>query len=43
MKNEIDLAIKLSKFIHDYCENGVLHDVGLKLLEIIREHEKENQ
>lgn len=36
---DIELALKLSAYVHDTCEN-VPHDIGLKLLKIIKEFEK---
>ena len=32
-----DLALKLSIYVHDTCKE-VPHDIGLKLVEIIKEH-----
>jgi len=35
---KIELAIKLSRYIHNVCEN-VPHDIGLTLVNIIEKHE----
>ena len=37
VRADVDLAIKLSKYVHDNCKD-VPHDIGLKLVEIISEH-----
>ena len=35
LADNTDLAIKMSKLVHDQC-NDVPHDIGLKLLELIK-------
>jgi hypothetical protein len=37
VRTDVDLAIKLSKYVHDNCKE-VPHDIGMKLIEIISEH-----
>lgn len=32
----VDLALKISRFIHDECENGVPHNIGMTVLQMIK-------
>jgi hypothetical protein len=39
MKPDIDLALKISRMIHNECK-AVPHDIGLRIEELIRIHKK---
>lgn len=38
---DVNLAVKLSRYVHSVCDN-VPHDIGLKLAEIIKQHNTED-
>ena len=37
---DVELALKLSRYVHNNCKD-VPHDIGLKLMEIINNHNQQ--
>ena len=40
---KVELALKINKLIHNECENGVRHDIGLNVMKLIESEMQANK
>jgi len=40
---DVDLALALSRIVHEECKEHIPHDIGIRLAQYVKEHTKEEE